>query len=74
MVALLKFGRIWKYDVVHASYDLFAILVQSPPEPLAEKPKGCCGTLWEAQIAMAWWGMVGLQIMNTVLWQLRTII
>lgn len=39
--------RIWKYDVVHASYDLFAILVQSPPEPLAEKPKGCCGTLWE---------------------------
>lgn len=32
---------------MHASYDLFAILVQSPPEPLDDGAKGCCGSLWE---------------------------
>ncbi|CAE7026661.1 unnamed protein product, partial [Symbiodinium sp. CCMP2456] len=26
--------RVWKYDIVHSSYDLFAILEQTPPVPL----------------------------------------
>lgn len=39
-------GRIWKYDVHHAAYDLFAILVQTPPASPVEE-KGMCGKVWE---------------------------
>lgn len=38
--------RIWKYDVHHAAYDLFAILVQTPP-PSPVEEKGMCGKVWE---------------------------
>jgi len=39
--------RIWKYDIHHAAYDLFAILVQTPPPAAPEPPKGCCAPLCE---------------------------
>lgn len=44
--------RIWKYDVHHAAYDLFAILVQTPP-PMKVEPKGCCGTVMELAFGKA---------------------
>ena len=39
--------RIWKYDIHHAAYDLFAILVQTPPPAAPEPPKGCCAPFCE---------------------------
>ena len=39
--------RIWKYDIHHAAYDLFAILVQTPPPATPEPPKGCCAPFCE---------------------------
>ncbi|CAJ1431164.1 unnamed protein product [Effrenium voratum] len=39
--------RIWKYDITHASYDLFAILVQTPPVPLPVEEKGIFQKIWE---------------------------
>lgn len=39
--------RVWKYDIVHSSYDLFAILEQTPPVPLKEPEKSMFQTVWE---------------------------